>query len=154
VYRLRRRFIANPVASSVAPNARGPKVGGTRLDAKAEEVLDDVLRIWLPRQRELAHPLLDLWTEVKRRCQRSKIKPPARSTVARRWARHREEQAAVLAQAPGAQIAPGSFVATRPLEIVQIDHTQSDAFVVDPWFRRAIGRPWLIPWQSMWPHAA
>ena len=47
VYRLRRRFIANPVASSVAPNARGPKVGGTRLDAKAEEVLDDVLRIWL-----------------------------------------------------------------------------------------------------------
>jgi len=143
VYRLRRRFIANPVASSVAPNARGPKVGGTRLDAKAEEVLDDVLRIWLPRQRELAHPLLDLWTEVKRRCQRSKIKPPARSTVARRWARHREEQAAVLAQAPGAQIAPGSFVATRPLEIVQIDHTQSDAFVVDPWFRRAIGRPWL-----------
>lgn len=143
VYRLRRRFIANPVASAVAPNARGPKVGGTRLDAKVEEILDAVLGIWLPRQRILAHPLLDLWTEVKRRCQRSKITPPARSTVARRWARHREEQEALLAQAPGAQIAPGSFVATRPLEIVQIDHTQSDAFVVDPWFRRTIGRPWL-----------
>jgi putative transposase len=43
VYRLRRRFLANPVASAVAPNARRPKVGGTHL-AKAEEVLDDILR--------------------------------------------------------------------------------------------------------------
>ena len=143
VYRLRRRFLANPVASSVASNARGPKAGRTRLDIQVEDIVDDVLGNWLPRQRELANPLLDLWTEVKRRCNRSKTKPPARSTVARRWARHRDEQAAALAKAPGAQIAPGSLVATRPLEIVQIDHTQSDAFVVDPWFRRTIGRPWL-----------
>lgn len=143
VYRLRRRFLANPVASSVAPKARGPKAGGTRLQGKVEDILDDVLCRWLPRQRELAHPLLDLWTEVKRRCERVRVKPPARSTVARRWAGHREEQAAALAALPGAQIAPGSLVATRPLEIVQIDHTQSDAFVVDPWFRRPIGRPWL-----------
>ena len=34
-------------------------------------------------------------------------------------------------------------MATAPLEIVQVDHTQSDVGVVDDWFRRAIGRPWL-----------
>jgi putative transposase len=143
VYRLRRRFLANPVASSVAPKARGPKAGGTRLEGKVEDILDDVLCRWLPRQRELAHPLLDLWTEVKRRCERVRVKPPARSTVARRWARHREEQAAALALLPGAQVAPGSLIATRPLEIVQIDHTLVDLLVVDAVNRQPLQRPWL-----------
>jgi putative transposase len=83
VYRLRRRFLANPLASSVAPNPRGPKSGATRLDDKVEDILDDVLGNWLSHQRQLAHPLLDMWTEVERQCERSKIKPPARSTVAR-----------------------------------------------------------------------
>ena len=31
VYRLRRRFLADPVASAVRPRARGPKVGKRRL---------------------------------------------------------------------------------------------------------------------------
>jgi transposase InsO family protein len=39
--------------------------------------------------------------------------------------------------------APGSLEAAHPLEIVQVDHTQSDVFVVDRWTRRPIGRPWL-----------
>jgi putative transposase len=38
VYRLRRRFLANPVASSVAPNARGRN----RLDDQVEDIVDDV----------------------------------------------------------------------------------------------------------------
>lgn len=39
VYRLRRRLLGNPVASSVAPNARSPKAGGTRLDGKSKASL-------------------------------------------------------------------------------------------------------------------
>lgn len=38
---------------------------------------------------------------------------------------------------------PGTFSASRPLEIVQIDHTKADVFVVDEETRKPIGRPWL-----------
>ena len=58
IYRLRRRFLLNPVASSVAPMDPGPKVGSTRLAEPVEAIIDDVLRDWLGRQRHLAHPLL------------------------------------------------------------------------------------------------
>jgi putative transposase len=38
---------------------------------------------------------------------------------------------------------PGEFSASRPLEIVQVDHTKADIFVVDEETRAPIGRPWL-----------
>jgi putative transposase len=38
---------------------------------------------------------------------------------------------------------PGSFEFSRPLEVVQIDHTKADIFVVDEKTRLPIGRPWL-----------
>jgi putative transposase len=143
VYRLRRRFLADPVASSLSPRTRGPKVGNRRLDDGVEQVIEEVLGQWLPEQRELAHPLLDLWMEVRLRCRRMRISAPARSTVSRRWAEHREVQAAKLAEDPDALIAPGNFGAAKALEIVQVDHTQADVVVVDEYFRRAMGRPWL-----------
>ena len=38
---------------------------------------------------------------------------------------------------------PGEYLATRPLSVVQIDHTQVDVIVVDEQTREAIGRPWI-----------
>lgn len=143
VYRLRRRFLGDPVASSVAPKPPGPKPGNRRVAPPVEQIIADVLALWLPKQRELAHPQLDTWMEIRRRCLHAALPSPGRNTVARRLAEHRDALAALLANEPGAQIPPGHFVATAPLEIVQIDHTQSDVEVVDDWFRRAIGRPWL-----------
>ena len=143
VYRLRRRFLADPVATSVAPSPRGPDPGGTHIDSRAEEVIDAVLSRWLPRQRFLAHPLLDITMEVKHRCAAAGIPSPSRNTVARRWARHRELQALRRVDAPGAQIPPGHLVADAPLELVQIDHTQADLIVVDELLRQPIGRPWI-----------
>ena len=142
VYRLRRRFLASPVASSVAPGKKGRRPGH-RLDAPVESIVQAALHTWLPRQRQLAHPLLDLCTEIGRQCKKAGVVRPSRNTIANRWALYREEQEALLAEDPGALKAPGNFNAKCVLDIVQIDHTQSDAFVVDPWFRRAIGRPWL-----------
>ena len=78
---------------------------------------------WLPRQRELAHRTLDTYNEVRRRCLELGLTAPARNTVARRIASHREMELKFLASSVDAQIAPGSFGATWPLEIVQIDHT-------------------------------
>lgn len=143
VYRLRRRFLTDPVATAVAPLPPGPDPGGMKLDTQVEEVIDAVLSRWLPRQRFLAHPLLDITREVHRRCQQAGIPSPSRSTVSRRWARNRETQALRRASAPGAQIPPGHLVADAPLELVQIDHTQADLIVVDEQLRQPIGRPWI-----------
>lgn len=38
---------------------------------------------------------------------------------------------------------PGEYPASRPLEVVQIDHTQVDVIVVDEQSREEIGRPWI-----------
>lgn len=142
-YRLRKRFLADPVASSLTPHAPGPSSGARNLPPPAERVIDVVLTQWLPRQRHLAHPMRDVTMEVRRSCKRAGIEPVSRATVARRWKSLREQQALALANEPGALVPPGHLVATRPLELVQIDHTQADVFVVDEATRRAIGRPWL-----------
>ncbi|MGS0758618.1 Mu transposase C-terminal domain-containing protein, partial [Roseateles sp. GG27B] len=63
--------------------------------------------------------------------------------MAERWALYRDGQQALLAKDPKSQKAPGNFNVKSVLDIVQIDHTQANAFVVDPWFRRSMGRPWL-----------
>ena len=143
VYRLRARYLQDPVTSSLVPRLSGPERGFRRLDAQVEATIDDVLQRWLPRQRELAHPPLSVHIEVRRRCAELGVPAPSRTTVTQRLAEHREAQTALLACRPDALIPPGSLEAARPLEIVQIDHTQADAFVVDRWTRRTIGRPWL-----------
>lgn len=142
VYRLRRRFLKDPVASSLADRRSGPSPGSRLLDDRVEEIVDEVLTRWLPR-RQLAHPLKDLTREIRRRCARAGVKPVSRATVARRWKALRERQALELANDPEASVAPGHLRAERPLEIVQIDHTLADVFVVDEVTRKPIGRPWL-----------
>lgn len=77
-----------------------------------------MLNDWLPRQRWLAHPLLDFTLEVRRRRPLAALTPPGRNTVARRWAAYREAQATALADDPAASVAPGSFSAAAPLDIV------------------------------------
>ena len=109
----------------------------------AQRVMDAVLTEWLPRQRRLAHPMRDVTMEVRRNCKLAGIEPVSRATVARRWEALRRQMALALANEPGAAIPPGHLVATKPLELVQIDHTQADVFVVDEATRRSIGRPWL-----------
>ena len=129
VYQLRQRFLAVPVASAVAQRARGPKPGGKRLSASAEQIVGEVLQQWLPKQRELAHPLLDTWMEVRRRCLLGALVAPGRNAVARRMAEHRDAHAALLATETSAQVPAGHFTASAPLEMVQIDHTQADVEV-------------------------
>jgi putative transposase len=143
VYRLRRRFLADPVASAVRPRARGPKVGKRRLGSPAKAIVDDVLTAWLPKQRQLAHALADLVVEVRRRCAQAGVPPPSRNTVARWWADHREARALDRANAPESAVPPGNFVVRNPLDVVQVDHTQADVLVVDDLLRRPLGRPWL-----------
>ncbi|AEI82033.1 TniA-like transposition protein (plasmid) [Cupriavidus necator N-1] len=143
VYRLRQRFLADPVASALSPYDRGPRSGKGRLPAQVENIVNDVLSTWLPQQRYLAHPLFELTIEIRKRCAAAGVTAPARSTVSRRWAAYRKEEALLQAALPAAAIPPGSLVARYPMDIVQVDHTLADVIVVDELYRRPIGRPWL-----------
>ncbi|WP_420482628.1 Mu transposase C-terminal domain-containing protein [Burkholderia cepacia] len=143
VYRLRRKFLANPVASAVIPKRRGPSESSHRLGGAVDAVIDEVVHVWLPTQRHLAHPATDLVLEVRRRCELAGLQPPGRTTIGRRWAQHREADALQRAALPSALAAPGSLVAKYPLEIVQVDHTQADVVLVSEHDRQVIGRPWL-----------
>jgi len=138
VYRLRRRFLADPVASAVAPQRRGPSTGGRRLGAAVDNVIDEVVQVWLPTQRQLAHPATDLVLEVRRRCALAGLQLPSRTTIGRRWAQHREADALKRAALPDALTAPGSLVAKFPLDIVQVDHTQADVLLVSEYDRQVI----------------
>jgi putative transposase len=140
VYRLRRRFLSDPVASAVKPRERGPKCGRRQLGGRTEAIVDDVLSVWLPKQRQLAHPLADLTLEIRRRCTQIGARPPSRGTVARWWATHRGAQSLKRANA---NPPPGTFAVRNPLDVVQVDHTQADLLVVDDLLRRPVGRPWL-----------
>jgi putative transposase len=121
--------------------ARGPKTGRRRLNERAEVIVDGVLTNWLPKQRQLAHPLSDLTREIRRRCTTAGMQPPSRSSVVRRWIAHRE--ANNLAEASKSTASPGNFLVHHPLDVVQVDHTQADIMLVDAFGRRPIGRPWL-----------
>lgn len=143
VYRLRKRFLEHPVTSSLTARPTGPKVGSSRLAPDVDHVIRLTFTKWLPRQKHLAHPVNDMAAEIKRVCLKDELPPPSRHTVARRWKLYSEEVATQLANEPNALIAPGHLVSNTPLEIVQIDHTQADVFVVDEVHRKNIGRPWL-----------
>ena len=143
VYRLRRRYLAHPVASSLIHQNPGMKDGTRLIDSELEAIIEKVLNDWLPRQRNLAHPLKSIDLEVQQRCAKQKLTPPSRFTLSRRWANLKEAQADKLADHPNARIAPGEFRADVPLEMVQIDHTQADVFVVDALYRSTPKRPWI-----------
>lgn len=143
VYRLRRRFLNDPVATALSPSRRGPKIGKHRLEPEVEEIVNDVLSEWLPNQRNLAHRLHALNLEVRRRCAAIHVTPPGRSTIARRWLELQDQEAQRLSELPGSAVAPGSFNARCALDIVQVDHTLADIILVDEVHRVPIGRPWL-----------
>ena len=128
---------------SLVADAVGRKRDPHRLDPAVEAIVTEVVTQWLPKQRLLAHPILDTRMEVRQRCHVLGLKPPARNTVERRVESFRESELMFLASRPCAAIAAGSFEADSALEVVQIDHTQSDVMVVDRFTRQSIGRPWL-----------
>ncbi len=135
VYRLRRRFLAGPVTSSLAIHKTGRRAVH-RLDPGVEAIVQIALHQWMPQQIHLAHPLLDLCNEVGQRCTDADLPQPSRNTVAERWALYCDEQQALLANDPKSQKAPGNFNVKSVLDIVQIDHTEADAVIIEPWCQR------------------
>ena len=108
VYRLRRKFLAKPVATSLLPKAPGRSTGDRFLGFQVEFIINEVLQRWLPKQERLAHPALDISMEVRKQCVEEGLKPPARNTVMARWHSLKEAEEAALAEAEVTGASPGS----------------------------------------------
>ena len=122
--------------------------GKGRLAVAAEQVVVEAIRDeYLTKQKKRAEAVV---RAVRDRCRQLMIKPPAANTVRARVRRVRADLAARaqdgvrsvtarrLAPAPGQ-----TPTATRPMAVLQIDHTPVDLIVVDETWRKPIARPWL-----------
>jgi putative transposase len=146
LYRMLRRYEADPRLTSLLPDRRGPQVGRVRLLPEVDEVINVTIdEYYLSRQRPRVS---DLLVEVRRRCRALGYPAPGRKSLRLRLAQR--PAAKIAAQRFGRKAArdrfgaaPGSLDAPWPLSLVQIDHTPVDVIVVDSVTRQPIQRPWL-----------
>lgn len=145
VFRLIKLFRESGTVMSLVDRKRGRPTGHRALDARREEIIQQAIRKYYlkPTRPPVSQLVRDIQTDFTI----AGLKPPHRRTVEKRLddldlrkrAQRRGEQKIVKATTA----VPGTLRASRPLEIVQIDHTKADIFVVDEETREPIGRPWL-----------
>ena len=146
LYRLIAAFRAKRTVSSVEPRSRGRRKNAFVLDRKREKLISLAIReIYLKPERPTMTYLIE---QVRARCRRAELPPPDRRTIKARVDRIDRRVAALKRKdskgVKATKAVPGQYVASRPLEVVQIDHTEVDLFLVDETTRKAMtARPWL-----------
>jgi putative transposase len=143
VYRYRQRLSAEGTATALLGRNRGFPTGSSRLSPEQEAIIDKVigqLSRGAKKQR-----VIDVVEEIARRCRTENVSTPSRPSIDRRL--HRLAPALVVRREVEddrqTTTAAGTFVVRKPFDVVQIDHTKCDLFVVDDLYRTSIGRPWL-----------
>ncbi len=146
LYRLIAAHKTIGTVEALMPKAIGRPKGLRLVDKRVETILTRAIReVYLTPNKPTLKHLVD---QVHSHCAEADLRLPDRRTVrarveaipARVRALRRGDLKAIKATTP----VPGQFVATRPLEIVQIDHTEVDMVVVDEENRKPLPtRPWL-----------
>ena len=145
VYRMIGLFREHGTVTSLLGKAPGRRPGHRALDPKREAVIQEAIKLFYlkptkPSVARLVH-------EIRTQCHALGLLPPNWRTVkaritdldARDKARKRGESALLKSTTA----VPGEYRASRPLEIMQIDHTKVDLIVVDEQTREPLGRPWI-----------
>ncbi len=146
MYRLITAYRAKGTVSSVEPRALGRRKDTLVLDAKREKLIASrIHEIYLKPERPTMAYLIE---QVRARCAQKGLPPPDRRTIKTRVDRiERRTVALKRKDAKGVKATKavlGQYVTSRPLEVVQIDHTEVDVFLVDEKTRMAMDkRPWL-----------
>jgi len=144
-WKLYRRLKENDARSvALQPGRRGPKLGKGRLAPDVERIISTTLsRYYLVRERP---SFLRIWREIRSECDANGFQPPTRRTVKRRL--DAMDQRKVISKRHGADEAgqlfaarPGKLDVPDPLDVVQIDHTKADVFLVDHIDRQPLARP-------------
>ena len=146
MYRLIMAYRAKGTVSSVEPQAMGRRKDAFVLDAKRERLIASAIHeIYLKPERPTLTFLIE---QVRARCAQKNLPLPDRRTIKARVDRIDRRTVSVKRKdakgVKATKAVPGRFVASRPLEIVQIDHTEVDVFLVDETTRKTMDkRPWL-----------
>jgi putative transposase len=146
LYVLLGRYLADPRLTSLLPRRCGPPRGRSHFTREIDALVDEAIEtVYLTRQRP---KIMDLVTEVRRRCHALGLKAPGRKAITARVRAKPPRE--VMARREGGKAARdrfapaiGSLQAVWPLSLVQIDHTLVDVIVVDSVTRAPIQRPWL-----------
>ena len=146
MYRLITAYRAKATVSSVEPRSKGRRKDTLVLDAKREKLISSTIyEIYLKPERPTMTYLIE---QVRARCAQIGLPLPDRRTIKARVNRiDRRTVALKRKDARGVKATTalsGEYVTSRPLEVVQIDHTEVDVFLVDETTRKTMDkRPWL-----------
>lgn len=145
LYRLIRRFRAGSTVTALMPSPEGRPKGLRLLDAKREAVIRQAVNEFYLKPTK--PPFARLVHEVRVRCHQESLEPPNWRTIRRRMIeidpRTRAKRRGDAAVLKATEATPGSYTASKPLEVVQIDHTKVDVIVLDDEIGEPRGRPWL-----------
>ena len=146
LYRLITAYRSQGTVNSVKPTRRGRREGTIVLDRRRDQLIAKAINeIYLTPSRPTLTYLVE---QIHARFAAKNWPLPDRRTIKarvdridlRKRALKRNDDKAIKAT----KAVPGEYSASRPLEIVQIDHTQADIFLVDEITRRPMqDRPWL-----------
>jgi putative transposase len=144
-YRLLARFRAAEMTSALLPDQVGRKNGSHYLDAPREAIIArEISHFYLKPERPRLSQLVE---RIHAQCHQRDLPPPDWRTIRARVrqvdaglvARRRHDQVGIAAT----QAVPGELVTSRPLEVIQIDHTKVDVIVAEATSRMGSTRPWL-----------
>jgi putative transposase len=144
-YRLIKAFRAEGTVMSLVERKRGRPEGHRMLGNEREEIIRTTIHaVFLTLNRPAVSELV---RKVREKCIAANLRVPHRRTVVARIKsidlQKRAKRRGESKIAKSTEAVPGSLRRSRPLELVQIDHTRADVFVVDEETRQPIGRPWL-----------
>jgi putative transposase len=159
VRRLAARFKLNPVAASLAPTPRGPRVGSHRIAEDLRQAIERLtFDIFLTKPpptaalaaREIRGLLIASDGDFR-------YKPrdvPSERTLIRLIDEISEPQRARSSMGSKQRSAhephPGAYSSDGLLDLVQMDHTRADVILVDSVHREELTRPWLTLLIEVW----
>lgn len=146
LYELIALYRAAPVASSLLDVVPGQVKGGRRLSDEVESIIEAAIRdTYRSRERPTVRALHD---RVRQLCHENGIRAPSWKAVNARV--QQADQKAVYQDREGTKAARQAFepvvqeyIADYAFQVVQVDHTLVDLFIVDTIHRRPLQRPWL-----------
>lgn len=146
LYRWIKQFEESGVLTGLATKKR-LDAGTTKLGDELEAIISTAIdEVYLTTQRKSVQKV---HLAVQRACFEKNLQPPHINTLRNRIDKLSHQHKVSKRhgrKAAGEQFSPlrGSFPdADFPLSVVQIDHTKLDIILVDDYYRRPIGRPWI-----------
>jgi putative transposase len=145
LYRLIVRYRATRTVEGLCGPGRGRPEGTQVLEQAKDRLIREIIeQEYLKPTRP---PFLRVYEHIRIACRQRGWSAPSWRTAKSRLlsidqrvrAVRRGDATAISAMTP----TPGEYIATRPLEIVQIDHTLVDVIVVDEQSRAPMRRPWI-----------